>query len=247
MLRTRLARLLGALPICVAGMVVPVVVAAPAYADGCYTWASTLRQGASGDAVKRLQIRVAGWMTSGTVLAIDGQYGAGTAAAVTRFQAGYGLAADGVAGPATFNLIYALQDDDCSPVHFSFSESNNCGHPGDFSGSSVASPATAKENFLRAMWKAEAMRHKLGDNAMTVTSGFRSDACNTSSGGSPTSRHRYGDAIDFGGSTATICSIDKIARTSGFTEILGPGYPDHNDHAHTASGTSQHWSFPSCP
>jgi zinc D-Ala-D-Ala carboxypeptidase len=230
---------------CVAALATPVVLASPAAADGCYTWTGTLRQGASGEGVTRLQIRVAGWMTSGDVLAIDGQFGPATTAAVKRFQAGYGLPADGIAGPATFNQIYALQDNDCTPVHFAFTESNNCGRPGDFSGGRV-STAAAKENFLRALWKAEAMRHKLGDRPMTVTSGFRSTSCNASSGGASNSRHMYGDAIDFGGSKATICSIDSVARTSGYTEILGPGFPGHSTHAHVASGTGRNWSFSDC-
>jgi peptidoglycan hydrolase-like protein with peptidoglycan-binding domain len=50
------------------------------------------------------------------VLALDGQFGPGTKAAVTRFQQAYGLGADGIAGPATFAKIHQLQDDDCTPV-----------------------------------------------------------------------------------------------------------------------------------
>ncbi|MGL5824146.1 MAG: D-Ala-D-Ala carboxypeptidase family metallohydrolase [Nocardioides sp.] len=230
---------------CVAALTAPVVFASPAAADGCYTWSTTLRKGDSGAAVTRLQIRVAGWVTTGEVLAIDGSFGPATEAAVKRFQAGYGLVADGVVGPATRRLIDALQDDDCSPAHFAFTESNNCGNRGDFSGGRV-SAAVAKENFLRAMWKAEAIRHKRGDIPMTVTSGFRSLACNSSVGGSSTSRHPYGDAIDFGGSKATICSIASVARTSGFPQIFGPGYPGHSDHAHVASGTSRIWDFSDC-
>ncbi|MGL5810750.1 MAG: D-Ala-D-Ala carboxypeptidase family metallohydrolase [Nocardioides sp.] len=243
--KNTLIRALLAVVACAAAFATPVVLASPAAADGCYTWSGTLRKGDSGEGVTRLQIRVAGWMTSGQVLAIDGSFGPATEAAVKRFQAGYGLAADGVVGPATLAKIYALQDDDCSPAHFAFTESNNCGNRGDFSGGRV-STAAAKENFLRAMWKAEAIRHKRGDIPMTVTSGFRSIACNSSVGGSPTSRHPYGDAIDFGGSKATICSIASVARTSGFPQIFGPGYPGHSDHAHVASGTNQIWDFSDC-
>jgi len=42
----------------------------------------------SGADVTQLQIRIAGWMTSGTVLTIDGDSGPNTAAALSRFQAG---------------------------------------------------------------------------------------------------------------------------------------------------------------
>ncbi|GAA5032699.1 hypothetical protein GCM10023317_84140 [Actinopolymorpha pittospori] len=81
----------------------------PAYADGCYTWSRTLRQGMSGADVTQLQIRVAGWPGNRNQLTLDGDYGPQTAAAVRRFQAAYGLAQDGVAGPATLAKIYALR------------------------------------------------------------------------------------------------------------------------------------------
>ncbi|MFM9701195.1 peptidoglycan-binding domain-containing protein, partial [Streptomyces europaeiscabiei] len=74
--------------------------------DGCYTWSGTLSEGSSGEAVRQLQIRVAGYPGTGAQLSIDGQFGPATKAAVQRFQSAYGLAADGVAGPATFNKIY---------------------------------------------------------------------------------------------------------------------------------------------
>jgi zinc D-Ala-D-Ala carboxypeptidase len=51
---------------------ISVAAAPPADADGCYTWSGTLREGSSGAAVTRLQMRVAGWVAFGEVLAIDG-------------------------------------------------------------------------------------------------------------------------------------------------------------------------------
>src|SRR5688500_13867315 len=73
-----------------------------------YGWTRTLSQGMSGNDVRELQIRVAGWAASSpsqTYVTIDGSFGAGTAAAVRRFQAAYGLTADGVVGPATQSVL----------------------------------------------------------------------------------------------------------------------------------------------
>ncbi|WP_240999781.1 D-Ala-D-Ala carboxypeptidase family metallohydrolase, partial [Streptomyces sp. Tu 4128] len=183
----RASRLLLSFVMLMAGAAAGVgVTATAAHADSCYTWNRTLSQGSSGGDVTQLQIRVAGWVTSGERLSYDGQYGARTTAAVKKFQSAYGLAADGVAGPATFNKIYSLQDADCTPVHFSYAELNKCNS--DWSGGAV-SAATAKSNALRTMWKLEAMRHALGDVPITISSGFRSRACNNAVGGSATSRH----------------------------------------------------------
>ena len=67
----------------------------------------TLKQGMSGDAVKRLQNRLIelGYMT-GTA---DGNFGASTKTAVAAFQRKAGLDADGIAGPTTLAVLY---DDD---------------------------------------------------------------------------------------------------------------------------------------
>ncbi|WP_030188348.1 D-Ala-D-Ala carboxypeptidase family metallohydrolase [Streptomyces violaceorubidus] len=239
----RVSRLLLSFVMLMAGAVVGVgATAGAAHADSCYTWNRTLSQGSSGSDVTQLQIRVAGWVTSGERLSYDGQYGARTAAAVKKFQAAYGLAADGVAGSATFSKIYALQDADCTPVHFTYAELNKCNS--DWSGGAV-SAATAKANALKTMWKLEAMRHALGDVPLTISSGFRSRACNSAVGGSSTSRHLYGDAADLTGSPS-FCRLAQQARTHGFSEILGPGYPDHNDHTHVALDPSPYWSAPNC-
>ncbi|MET8569624.1 D-Ala-D-Ala carboxypeptidase family metallohydrolase [Streptomyces sp. NPDC004783] len=239
----RLTRSLLSFVMILTGTVLGVTATAgTAHADECYTWSRTLSEGSSGSDVTQLQIRVAGWVTSGERLSYDGQYGARTAAAVKKFQSAYGLAADGVAGPATFSKIYALQDSDCTPAHFTYAELNKCNS--DWSGGAV-SAATAKANALKTMWKLEAMRHALGDVPITISSGFRSYACNNAVGGSATSRHLYGDAADLVGSPS-LCTLARQARTHGFSEILGPGYPGHNDHTHVAFDPSPYWSAPTC-
>lgn len=221
--------------------------ASPAAADACYTWSRTLRSGASGADVKELQVRVAGWAGYGVNMTIDGQFGARTKTAVTNFQRAYGLGADGVAGPTTYAKIYELQNDDCSPLHFTWGEvDGGCG-AGGYSGGSVSS-ATVRENLKRVMWRAEALRHQLGDRALRVTSGFRSRACDRAVGGSGSGQHTYGTAIDLTGISGdpSFCSIAKQARSAGMGGIFGPGYPGHSDHTHVDIRAGRTWSASRC-
>jgi len=244
----RLGTVIGTLLLTVAASLAAVsVTAAPAHADACYTWSGTLQQGSSGSAVTQLQIRVAGWAASGTVFSIDGSYGPATTTAVRNFQAAYGLSADGVAGSNTFNKIYALQDDDCTPVHFAWSEVDDVcygGWPTPISGVTVAQ---VKANLMQAMWRAEAIRHRLGDNPLRVTSAYRSKACNDAVGGASNSNHLYGRAMDLvpGSSATTMCGIARASRQS-FPQVLGPGYPDHSDHIHLGIQSSVFHSASQC-
>lgn len=224
-----------------------VATAQPAAADGCYSWSRTLRSGASGADVSELQIRVAGWAGYGVNMGIDGQFGSQTRTAVINFQRAYGLGADGVAGPATFAKIYELQDNDCSPLHFAWSEvDGGCG-AGGYSGGSV-SAATVQSNLKRVMWRAEALRRQLGDRPLRVTSGFRSRACDSSVGGSGSGQHTYGTAMDLTGvsGSPTFCSIALQARSAGMGGIFGPGYPGHSDHTHVDIRAGRSWSASQC-
>jgi zinc D-Ala-D-Ala carboxypeptidase len=241
-----LRRLAVAAALSLTGVVATVAAPAPAArADACYTWARTLRRGMSGGDVTRLQIRIAGYPGFGNVLAIDGAFGPATEAALRRFQSAYGLASDGVAGLTTYSKLYALQDGDCTPAHFSYAEMDDgCGGSG-FDGGAV-SEATARSNALRAMWRLEAMRHALGDRPLIVTSAFRSRSCNAAVGGASNSRHLYGDAADLVSSYYSLCTLARQARHHGFRGILGPGYPGHSDHTHVDHRSSRFWSASSC-
>ncbi|SDM28247.1 D-Ala-D-Ala carboxypeptidase family metallohydrolase [Allokutzneria albata] len=236
----KIMTLLSATILTVTGLTVP---AAPAHADGCYTWGRTLSQGMTGEDVRQLQIRMSGYPGYGAVLGIDGDYGPATKAAVTRFQQAYGLPVDGIAGGQTFTKIYQLQDDDCTPVNFSYAELNTCNST--WSGGAVSS-ATARANALVSMWKLQAMRHALGDSSIRVTSGFRSVACNNAVGGASNSRHLHGDAVDLGAGPHSLCRLAQQARNHGFNGILGPGYPGHGDHTHVDHRSSRFWSASNC-
>lgn len=65
----------------------------------------SLKEGVNGSAVRSLQqnLKTLGYYTG----SVDGDYGSGTTAAVMAFQQSSGLKADGIAGKATLNAIYA--------------------------------------------------------------------------------------------------------------------------------------------
>jgi zinc D-Ala-D-Ala carboxypeptidase len=239
-----LARVAAVLVVLAGFLTASVVNAPAAHADGCYTWGRTLSQGANGEDVRQLQIRVSGYPGYGAHLAIDGDFGPATKAAVQRFQSAYGLVSDGIAGPATFSKIYTLQDDDCTPIHFAYSElDDGCGGSGWDGG--PLSPAATKANALETMWHLEAMRHALGDQPLNISSGFRSIPCNNAVGGASNSQHLYGRSADLTG-VHSLCTMARQARSHGFGGIFGPGYPGHSDHTHVDIRTSNAWSASQC-
>ena len=75
---------------------------------------TALREGSSGQNVRLVQFWLKIARTVYTSLAnvtVDGKFGAGTAAAVQRFQRYFGLTSDGVVGRITWNKLYEVYND----------------------------------------------------------------------------------------------------------------------------------------
>lgn len=225
----RRTMLRGSLVVGAGALIAPVAFAGVANA---YTWSRTLQQGMSGADVKELQIRVAGYAAdhaSKTRVAIDGDFGPGTAAAVRRFQSAYGLGVDAVVGPNTQTKLNSLESSDGSTLHFNWSEFTDR-VSGTFNGGKV-SAATARENARRCMYKLEALRLKLGNRPITVNSGFRSIQHNSDVGGASDSMHLYGTAADLDVSGVSNKTVYQKAETCGFS-----GLETYNtDHQHVDS------------
>ena len=186
-----------------------------------YDWSGTLQEGSTGADVRELQIRVAGWAAdsaSQSYVAVDGDFGPATEAAVIRFQQHYGLEADGVVDAETQDALNALEDSDGSTTHFEFSEFHSKDGSGFNSGKVDA--ATVKENVRRLMYKLEAVRAKAGDRPITINSGFRSISHNANVGGASNSQHMYGIAADIVISGRSVSDTISYAKTSGFSGII---------------------------
>ena len=213
----RRTALRGALAVGAGAVLGPVLLSSAAQA---YSWSRTLKEGDTGDDVVELQIRVAGWAADSpqqTAVAIDGDFGPITAAAVRRFQKAYGLNADGVCESTTQQQLNALEKSDGSTAHFAFSEFTDR-VSGTFAGGKVTT-AQAKENARRLMYKLEALRKKLGDKPIIVNSGFRSIAHNAEVGGASDSMHLYGTAADLAVSGVSNKTIYQKAETCGFSGL----------------------------
>jgi hypothetical protein len=75
----------------------------------------TLRPGATGDAVSKLQLRLNAAGANVGDSGADGTYGPGTEQAVRNFQAAYGLNVDGVVGPETWAKLYEVTGSPAAP------------------------------------------------------------------------------------------------------------------------------------
>ena len=94
------------------GLAVANKIVAANVAPGQFT--TTTRAGSSGTAVRAVQYylrRLAAYYSDVPRVAVDGKFGAGTAAAVRRFQRYFGLTADGVVGRTTWQKLYEVYND----------------------------------------------------------------------------------------------------------------------------------------
>lgn len=118
--------------------------------DGAYPGAP-LRQGSRGNSVYQLQFwlsQVASVTPGIPALTADGVFGAATAASVTAFQQRFGLAADGVAGEATWNAIYA------EFASLAVDETPGVTRPGEFPGTTLVPGSTGDSVRLVQFWLA---------------------------------------------------------------------------------------------
>ncbi|MEU9238480.1 D-Ala-D-Ala carboxypeptidase family metallohydrolase [Streptomyces sp. NPDC048385] len=205
-----------------------------------YAWSRTLQQGATGADVTELQIRIAGWAADSagqSRVSVDGDFGPGTAAAVRRFQTAYGLTADASVGPATQAKLNALEQSDGSTLHFDWSEFVNQSD-GTFNGGKL-SASQVKENVRRCMYKLEALRKKLGDQPITVNSGFRSIAHNAEIGGASDSMHLYGTAADLDVPGVANKTVYQKAETCGFSGL--ETYTADHQHVDSRADLGRDW------
>lgn len=214
-------------------------------ADADYNWSRTLQQGMTGNDVRALQVRVAGFAASSpsmTYVAVDGIFGSQTYWAVRRFQSAWGLTVDGIAGPQTQGQLNWLEYSNGSTRHFAYSEFYSNDGSG-FSGGKVGS-STVKRNVRWLMWKLEALRRKAGNNAVIINSGFRSISHNAAVGGASNSQHMYGIAADIRVVNRSVSQVKYYAKTSGFSGVIGYSSHTHVDSRVEYPYGATNWYWP---
>jgi peptidoglycan hydrolase-like protein with peptidoglycan-binding domain len=224
-----------------------VTIPSPQACPTCAFGSRQLDRGDSGSDVKELQIRVLGWVNNGTraarILPLDGNFSGFVEQAVHNFQAAYGLTADGIVGSQTFAQLNALADSD-GTISFSYSEFASRNGDG-FTGGMV-NQATASENVRRVMYRLEALRRKLGNQPVTINSGFRSIKHNKSIPGAADSQHMYGTAADnkIGPTTYNRAARD-VARQTAFSAIFcydsNPKPRTHNHYDIRSNNDHDQW------
>ncbi|MFB7497931.1 D-Ala-D-Ala carboxypeptidase family metallohydrolase [Streptomyces sp. NPDC056161] len=110
-----------------------------------------------------------------------------------------------------------MENADGSAAHFDWSEFSS--KDGSGPGGGKMGSAQVKENVRRLMYRLEAVRGRAGNSAITVNSGFRSVAHDSSVGGAANSMHVYGVAADVVVAGHAALQVYRIAETCGFSGL----------------------------
>ena len=133
---------------------------------------------------------------SNAVNNVDGLWGSASEAATRKFQADYGLDADGIFGPLTEEKIIKAVSGEAKPVNFwdgikYFDRSEfKCKCGGRYCNGFPAEPDA------KLVKVADRVRERFGAAAL-VSSGVRCQTHNANVGGVANSRHLTGKAMDF--------------------------------------------------
>lgn len=107
---------------------------------------ATLRNGSSGEDVKKLQqaLTNAGYNTGG----VDGIFGANTESALKQYQTANGLTADGVAGDQTFGKLYGMSQGTGGAEQGKTAMDIAVNQPRDYSGYSYRPDSGAAQKYM---------------------------------------------------------------------------------------------------
>jgi len=186
----------------------------------------TLRNGSSGDSVRFLQILL---NNKGFNLSNDGIFGPLTEAAVITWQKNLGLKTDGIVGPLTWSSILPPTiEADTKPSEqfsglttFSLRKDGETNISTNFKVNEFRSKCGANEIIIDVTFikdKLQKIKDEFGK--VDITSAYRTLSHNNKVGGSKTSRHMVGDAIDFSIRGVPLLTIAKYAEKLGINGII---------------------------